>query len=128
MSDTNCCDRICNLIQNIEKVFSNKRNSPFYFLDHRRSQASPRDPHHCLKYSPVFSKFLRKDVSLLRVRNKIRTQVRKYQPMLSERSNVYHEFSKSIKKPTVLCPLIISGAIQPSVPVIPDRLEKLALP
>lgn len=29
---------------------------------------------------------------------------------------------------TVLCPLIISGAIHPSVPVTPDRLEKLVLP
>lgn len=29
---------------------------------------------------------------------------------------------------TVRCPLRISGAIQPSVPVIPDRREKLAFP
>lgn len=38
------------------------------------------------------------------------------------------QFQKENRKLTVRCPLIISGAIQPSVPVTPDRLEKLVRP
>lgn len=42
--------------------------------------------------------------------------------------NVLLEFYDVKFQRTVLCPFSISGAIQPSVPVTPDRLEKLDLP